>query len=151
MLVARSQESYCYNQEKVRIKRKRNVKKTNNNNTKNKLKLFTSAIIVLLLCMLVLLRYAKITQVRLEITNLQNEKIELKKEREDLKAELDRVKNSIKIEEDAKTKLGMDYPSEDQIAYVFVDDNIDNEEVAKEEPLIVKYFKDVANIVLKIF
>lgn len=151
MLVARSQENYCYNQEKVRVKRKRKITNKSNNNIKNKLKLFTSAIIILVLCMFVLLGYADITKTRLEITKLESEKIELEKEREDLTTELDRVKSSIKIEEDAKTKLGMDYPTEDQIVYLSVDDNIDNVDVAKEEPLIVKYFKDVVNIVLKIF
>lgn len=151
MLVARSQENYCYNQEVARVKKKSKIKNRKKNNIKNKLKLFTSATMVLILCMLVLLRYADITKTRLEITKLESEKIELEKEREDLTAELDRVKSSIKIEEDAKTKLGMDYPTEDQIVYVSVEDQIDNIEVAKEEPLIVKYFKDVVNIVLKIF
>lgn len=151
MLVARSQENYCYNQEVARVKKKSKIKNRKKNNIKNKLKLFTSATMVLILCMLVLLRYADITKTRLEITKLESEKIELEKEREDLTAELDRVKSSIKIEEDAKTKLGMDYPTEDQIVYVSVEDQIDNIEVAKEELLIVKYFKDVVNIVLKIF
>lgn len=151
MLIARSEENYYYNPEEKRVKRKKVIKKKKKNNIKNKLKLFTSAIIVLLLCMLVLLRYADITKTRLKITKLENEKIELEKEREDLITELDRVKSSIKIEEDARTKLGMDYPTEDQIVYVSIDDTIADNEVAEEELLIVRYFKNIVNIVLKIF
>lgn len=151
MLIARSEENYYYNPEEKRAKRKKVIKKKKKNNIKNKLKLFTSAIIVLLLCMLVLLRYADITKTRLKITKLENEKIELEKEREDLITELDRVKSSIKIEEDARTKLGMDYPTEDQIVYVSIDDTIADNEVAEEELLIVRYFKNIVNIVLKIF
>jgi len=151
LLVARKEECYDYSRKKNRVKRKKIVKNKSKNKVKNKLKLFTSAIIVLLLCMLVLLRYANITKTRLEITKLENEKVELEKEKEDLITELDRVKNSIKIEEDARTKLGMDYPAKDQIVYVTVDSNIGDEVVAEEELLIVKYFKDMVNIVLKIF
>lgn len=153
MIVARNEEN-IYERERVATKNKRK-KVTNNKNKKkrstgNKLKLFTSAIIALLLCMLILFRYANITQNKLEVSELKEKKIQLEKEKEDLNTELDRVKSSIKIEEDAKLKLGMDYPTEDQIVYVSVDDNIIEEE-SKEESLMVKYFKNVANIVLKIF
>ncbi|WP_077367841.1 cell division protein FtsL [Anaerosalibacter sp. Marseille-P3206] len=151
MLVARKEECYDYSRNKNKVKRKKVVKNKNKSKVKNKLKLFTSAIIVLLLCMLVLLKYASITKTRLEITKLENEKVKLVKEKEDMITELDRVKNSIKIEEDARTKLGMDYPTKDQIVYVSVNSNIGDEEVAEEELLIVKYFKDIVNIVLKIF
>lgn len=153
LIVARNEEN-IYERERVATKNKRK-KVTNNKNKKkrstgNKLKLFTSAIIALLLCMLILFRYANITQNKLEVSELKEKKIQLEKEKEDLNTELDRVKSSIKIEEDAKLKLGMDYPTEDQIVYVSVDDNIIEEE-SKEESLMVKYFKNVANIVLKIF
>lgn len=153
MIVARSEETY-YERERVAAENRRKQVINNKNNkkksTRNKLKLFTSAIITLLLCMLVLFRYANITQNRLELSELKEKKIQLEKEKEDLNTELDRVKSSIKIEEDAKLKLGMDYPTEDQIVYVSVDDSI-IEEDPKEESLMVKYFKNVANIVLKIF
>jgi len=49
-------------------------------------------------------------------------KIQLQKEKEDLMAELEAIKSLTRIEEEALVKLGMDYPTEDQVVYISVDD-----------------------------
>jgi len=59
---------------------------------------------------------------KLEITEMQQQKIQLQKEKEDLMAELEAIKSLTRIEEEALVKLGMDYPTEDQVVYISVDD-----------------------------
>ncbi|WP_416197821.1 MAG: Cell division protein FtsL [Sporanaerobacter sp.] len=158
MLVAKTEENYYYNEnirENVRnnnVSDRRRKNTSKKSNSKNKLQFIASAIIALMICLLILYRYAHITQLRLEITQLESQKIELEKEKQDLLAELDRVKSSSKIEEDAKIKLGMDYPTDEQIVYISMDENVqDDKEVAEENFFLVQYIKSMMDAVLKLF
>ncbi|SHH62457.1 septum formation initiator family protein [Sporanaerobacter acetigenes] len=157
MLVAKTEENYYYNENIRENVRNNNVSERRKNtniksNSKNKLQFIMSAIIALMICLLVLYRYAHITQMRLEITQLESQKIELEKEKQDLLAELDRVKSSSKIEEDAKIKLGMDYPTEEQIVYISMNESVqDDEQVAEEGFFLVQYIKSMMDAVLKLF
>jgi cell division protein FtsL len=158
LLVAKTEENYYYNEnirENVRnnnVSDRRRKNTSKKSNSKNKLQFIASAIIALMICLLILYRYAHITQLRLEITQLESQKIELEKEKQDLLAELDRVKSSSKIEEDAKIKLGMDYPTDEQIVYISMDENVqDDKEVAEENFFLVQYIKSMMDAVLKLF
>ncbi|HHV26844.1 MAG TPA: hypothetical protein GXX63_06585 [Tissierellia bacterium] len=152
MLVAKREENHYYEE---RNKKRKKIKKNSKNKSNEKLKFLMGATIILLACLFVLLRYTHITQMRLENSKLESQKVELKKEKQDLMAELDRVKSDAKIEEDAKVKLGMDYPSEEQIVYISIDDKANDEDKllgeskSKEDFFIVDYFKNVMNMILK--
>ena len=151
MLVAKKEEYYYgdyeINQKKKAVnQKKKNMKK----NMKNKLNLVVSAFIILVVCLSVLVGYAHITEMRLEITKLDNQKVELEKEKQELLAKLDSLKNSDKIEEDARLKLGMVYPTEDQIVYVDVNEEIFDEKSSEvKDVAFIDYFKNVLNIVSK--
>lgn len=155
MLVAKREENHYY---KGSSKKRKKIKKNSKNKSNEKLKFLVSATIILLACLFVLLRYTHITKMRLENSKLESQKIELEKEKQDLMAELDRVKSAAKIEEDAKIKLGMDYPSEEQIVYISIDDKANDEDKedklvgeskSKEDFFIVSYFKNMMNMILK--
>lgn len=104
-------------QKRIREKQKRKRKKAQ---SMQKLIFIGIAIIGLFLALYILQGYVNITKTRHEITELENQKLELNREKEDLISELEATKSPIKIEEDALTKLGMDYPTEDQIVYIDV-------------------------------
>ena len=89
---------------------------------------------------------------RLGITELEKKRIGLEREREDLIAELEGIKSSSKIEEEAVTKLGMDYPVEDQVVYLDVKDlYAENRNVGTDEIVIIKQLKNIASLVLSLF
>lgn len=157
MLVAKREESHYYEERDKRIKRKEKKNKNNKNKSNGKLKFLLFATIMLLACLFVLLRYAHITQLRLNVTKLENEKNELEKRKHESITELDRLKSAYRIEEDAKVKLGMNYPTDDQIGYVAIgnktsDKNELNKEAKeKDEIFIVEYFKNMMDNILKKF
>ena len=110
------------------------------------------AVIGLILSLFILYRYANITRVRQEITELERQKIELEKEKEYLTTELESIKSSSKIEEDAMIKLGMDYPTAEQVVYVNVGDiDMEEETDKREKSVLVKQFKSIVNLVLGLF
>lgn len=112
------------------------------------------SLIGLALSLFILYRYANITKMKLEITEMQQQKIQLQKEKEDLMAELEAIKSLTRIEEEALVKLGMDYPTEDQVVYISVDDLPLNDEKVSES--IEKYdllgqLKNIVNLVLGLY
>ena len=112
------------------------------------------SVIGLALSLFILFRYANITKMKLEITEIQQQKIQLEKEKEDLLAELESIKSVTRIEEEALVKLGMDYPTEDQIVYVSLDDIPLNDEVENgsvKEFGLLGQLKNIVNLVLGLF
>ena len=103
--------------------------------------------VILGIALSILFRYANITAVRQEITNLERQKVELEKVKLDLVADLEGIKSSVKIAEDAVTKLGMNYPTEGQIVYVSINDNkvehVEKNSIGKQ---IRKVFSMVTNL-----
>ena len=155
MLVTKKELYYDYpNQVDIEYEKPQRVYRKKRNNSKASYKLFAIglAIIGLILSLFILYGYANITKVRQEITELERQKIELAKEKEYLMTELESIKSSSKIEEDARIKLGMDYPTEDQIVYINVGD-MDMEEEANTENgfVLVKQLKGIVNLVLGLF
>ena len=150
MLVARSELSY-YPMETLEVKEKtvKKVKKTTNSKKSSapKLVYLTFPLIILGISLSILFGYAKITAVRVDITKLENQKIELEKTKQDLIADLEGIKSSVKITEDAIMKLGMDYPTEGQIVYISVNENLgDQIEKASFGKKIIKMFSMVTNL-----
>lgn len=74
-------------------------------------------------CTSVMLKgYAGISALQAEVSSLEKTKKQLLSQKADLTAELEGLKASLKIQEEAKYKLGMVYPTVDQIVYLTVDD-----------------------------
>lgn len=153
MLVAKKELDYYTEQiesEEKKVNKKHN--KNKNYIAAYRLMLLGAAIIGLLLSLFILFRYADITKIRLEITELENQKIQLQKEKDNLIAELEAIKSSKKIEEDAMSKLGMSYPTEEQIVYVDVDElSIKDEIEQNKEFSLIGELKNIMNLVLGLF
>jgi len=150
LLVAKRELEYSHIEEK----RKKNIRTTNkkkNNMAVYRLMLMFFAIIGLALSLIILHRYAQITKLKLEITELQAQKIRLEEEKDDLLAELEAIKSSTKIEEDAFTKLGMIYPEEGQVVYVEVEEPIITSENETEDFNLIAVIKNVVNFTLSLF
>jgi len=156
LLVAK--ELSYYPEKKVEVKenpkhnRRNSTKKVQEKRKKSssfaKLVILSIPMFGLGIALFILFGYANITAVRHEITKLETQKIRLEKEKLDLIAELEGIKSSTKISEDAITKLGMDYPSEGQIVYVTVEENIIKD---KEKPGIDKQIKKMFSMVTNLF
>ena len=156
MLVTKKELDYYYpDQVDVEYERPKRSKRTHKKKkSKVSYKLFAIglAMIGLILSLFILYRYANITKVRQEITELERQKFELEREKEDLITELESIKSSSKIEEEAMIKLGMSYPTEDQIVYINVGDMVMEEEInTKKEFVLVKQLKSIVNLVLGLF
>ncbi|MBU5313530.1 hypothetical protein KQI38_16020 [Tissierella carlieri] len=134
--------------EKPRKKtRKIQEKKKKKNNSLAKLTIMSIPMVILGIALSILFRYANITAVRQEITNLERQKVELEKVKLDLVADLEGIKSSVKIAEDAVTKLGMNYPTEGQIVYVSINDNkVEHVEKSSIGKQIRKVFSMVTNL-----
>lgn len=129
MLVARSELSYYPVEElevKKGVKRPKRKQKQKQSTSFVKLVFLSIPMIMLGISLLILVRYANITAVRVDITKLEKEKVELEKVKMNLVADLEGIKTSGKIAEDAMFKLGMDYPTEGQIIYVSVNEKVND-------------------------
>lgn len=152
MLVAKELSYYPTETLKVKEKPRTDIRKTQvkkkKNNSFTKLVILSIPIAIVGIALFILFRYTDITAVRQEITKLEKQKVELEKTKLDLVAELEGIKSSVKIAEEAITKLGMDYPTEGQIVYITVNDNeIQN----AEQPSIGKQIRKVFSMVTNLF
>ncbi len=122
MLAERPQYKLNHN-EGNRQKRptKAQIKRAKRNKFFNRLKTIVLATLFLIGSLLILSRYAKITAIRTEITELEKTIEDLEKDKLNLEAKLEGIKSSEEIANDAMVKLGMHYPRKDQIAYVAVE------------------------------
>lgn len=113
-----------------RIKRSKAIQKKNN----SMLKLFCMSVplIISAICISILFRYVDITAVRTEITQLESQIVDLEKTKINLIGEMEGLKSSYKISQIAKSQLGMDYPTENQIVYVSVNEDL-NEKTQKDD------------------
>ena len=138
------EEVKTYKRPNRNIKKTKTIKKKSNSGIKIVFLFFP--VIISSICLLILLRYVNITTVRQEITYLENQKIELAKNRANLIGDIEGIKASKEVAEDAMLKLGMDYPRQDQIVYISV-----NEALAKEELEGKNIFEKIFSIVASKF
>lgn len=122
LLVAKAEYNY-YPEIIEKPKPKQVNKKRKKVRTFNKNMYISIAIILFVTNLFVLGGYAKITEKRLEITQLENQVAELEKEKLNLEANLEALKSTTMISEMAIDNLGMIYPEEGQIVYIAIDDN----------------------------
>lgn len=135
-MLARKLEYYPEEQVQAKEQRKKRIEQAKKAQKKNNslIKMFFLTIPVLItgVCIFILFRYVNITQVRQEITSLEIEKVELEKTKINLIGDLESMKSSPMIAEQAKYKLGMDYPTKDQIVYIGIGDS-QGESLAEEK------------------
>lgn len=153
-MLVNQKEYHDYYQEEIKTiiekEEQRRVKKKKKAKSSSKFAAIIFAIIVLTLSIYILNGYSVITKMKLEILELNNQKYELERDREDLIAELEAIKNSVKIEENAKIKLGMDYPKEDQLVYLTIEEFNESKEI-ESKLSISEQFKNIFNLVLGVF
>lgn len=118
MLVAKAE--YNYYPEHIEEIKPKVVHKHKRVRSINKRMYLSIAIISFIACLFILTGYAKITEIRLEITKMEKEVVELNKLKADLEGQLESLKSTTKISEEAMNNLGMIYPEKDQIVYVAV-------------------------------
>lgn len=149
-----NKEDLNYYQEEIETimekEKQRRAKKKKKANSSSKIFAIIFATLGLALCIYVLNGYSKITKLKLEIIELENQRYELERDREDLVAELEAVKNSVKIEESAKINLGMDYPKDEQLVYLSIGEFDENKEV-ENKIVFTEQFKNIINLVLGVF
>jgi len=151
LLVAKKELEYIYNEKEKQERTRVNDRRKKDSKVAYKLMLMAISITGLMLSLFVLYRYTLITKIRLDITNLEKQKVELEKEKDGLLAELESIKSSAKIEEDAFTKLGMVYPSEDQIVYMEVKEPVLTDETEMNEINLAARLKNIVNLVISLF
>jgi len=107
------------------------------------------------LSLLILIGYVNITRVNHEIAELEEQEMELNREKEDLIAELEGIKSPAKLEGDAVSRLGMDYPTEEQVVYLDIEElnfaENQNGGSIGDRPLLARQFKEVFNLLLGLF
>ncbi len=123
-------------------KKKRRPKRKKTNSSSKLIYIFI-AMVTLGISLIILSRYAEITLVRTEITKLEEEKLDLEKTKTNLIADLEGIKSSGQIAEDAILKLGMDYPKENQIAYISLKEK--NKDLVEDTGIIGK----IKSIIIK--
>lgn len=151
MIVAKKEIEYNHLEKEKEIEKVKHPKRKKKKKSAYRLMFLTFAMLGLILALVILYRYENITKIRLEITDLQRQKINLEKERDDLLAELESIKSSAKIEEDAFTKLGMNYPTDDQIVYIEVTEPDFEKQIEEEEFNFLGLFKNIVNFALSFF
>ncbi|OPJ56850.1 septum formation initiator family protein [Alkalithermobacter paradoxus] len=105
------------NRKKNKIYREKNSKKKRKSINPIKIGLFIIVGIVLsLMC-----RYAIISTLKYEIHALNRELREIENKKRELHLNLERLSNSGYIEREAKKRLNMNYPDDEQIVYINVD------------------------------
>lgn len=114
-------EAYEYYQESLEYspkKKKRIKRKSKNKIFIQSLKNTTMVASAFLLGILIIYNYAVITDKKMELYNVNNEIEQLNSDINDYNVALESLKNTTKIEEMAKTYLGMNYPTRKQTVFV---------------------------------
>lgn len=133
----------------IENRKKRIRKARKKQNKKNSvLKIFSLFIPILItgICVSILFRYVNITEVRQEITGLEYQKEELEKSRVNLIGDLESLKSSPKIAQQAKEKLGMDYPTKDQIVHITVNGSQNKAKIAKKSNPVNLMIDKIGNL-----
>jgi len=116
-------EAIEYEQEQETLKYSPRKKKRIKNKNRNRMfiesfKNTAMAAITFLLGILIIYNYAVITDKQMEINTISEEITELNSDIDEYNVSLESIKNTNKIEEMAKTYLGMNYPTRKQTVFI---------------------------------
>lgn len=150
MLVAKKEVYSYYEDYNIDTRKTKKVAQNKKNNFSAKIKFFAFAFLALFICLGVLYRYAQITQIKMEVSKLENEIKSLSKQKVDMSLDLERIKESGWIEKEAETRLGMTYPTNEQIIYITVNDYIDNSIIVEDNTEKLAFIKLFSNLIGKI-
>ncbi len=119
MVLAREESIYIHKQieEQQQSQIKKNKKKKKNYRFEKILIIGTLGI-VLVFSMLLLKRFMDITEAKHRVNSLQNQIVRLETEKEKLRVEVETVSRSGWIESEAKSRLEMIYPTQDQVIHI---------------------------------
>lgn len=98
------------------------------NKIKNRL-ILPMSVLILIVAILSTIMYAHLTNLDRKIASQEAEISELKKNKLSLEGEVVGIKSSNEIAEEAMYKLGMVYPSDDQIIYIELDNAKESKDV----------------------
>ncbi|MGO1469105.1 MAG: hypothetical protein ACTHW2_03690 [Tissierella sp.] len=108
-------------EERKIIKKNRAIRRRRKQKMLFKLSCIFFATMLTITSLFILRGYSNISEIRMNITNLERRKNELEQTKNSMVSELEEAKSSIKISEEAMYKLSMDYPSKDQVVYLSLD------------------------------
>lgn len=97
-------------------------------NSRNKL-LIPLILLIVVVAILSIIMYAHLTNLDRKIASQEAEITELKKNKISLEGDMVNIKSSGQIEEEAMYKLGMVYPTDDQIVYIELGDKKETKDV----------------------
>ncbi|HLS53566.1 MAG TPA: hypothetical protein VK031_06310 [Tissierellaceae bacterium] len=159
MVVAKSQLDYYPEevQEKRRVEEERRKRKQKAIQRQRRLNVFLKVAtlmvvgIILSISLYILKGYANISQISMEINELEKQKKELEEIKASLDYDLIEIKSSLKISEDAMYKLGMTYPRQDQIVYVSIDEGTEDNIGSENNQGISKKINEVVSLFSSFF
>lgn len=120
MLVAKKRKKiYTNKKRKPRKKRKtRDPKGPMNKKVRMKLSILLYALIIVVVAVFLLSRYAQTTSLQMRVTEKTKQIEELEEKRSSLNLELEEIKDSGLIEEQAKLRINLRKAKKDQIIYL---------------------------------
>ena len=101
------------NNRQLKVKKRKNLAKP----------LYMTIAIVIIMFLGVSIAYSHLSSIDKDIIAKEKEISDLKKTKLALEAEVKGIKSSTEIQDEAMYKLGMVYPSQDQIVYVDISEN----------------------------
>ncbi|MCX7921313.1 MAG: cell division protein FtsL [Clostridia bacterium] len=107
-------------------------KKQQRSNTKAKFKMIGYILTAFAVCFIIMLRYALITDINYEISQMNKKYNDLRNDNSRLKVALEKEVDLHKVRDVAETKLGMHKPDKYQVVYIKVPKS-DFTKVAEEE------------------
>lgn len=105
-------------EEQKRLKRKRVLKRRRKQKIFFKVSCITAVVAFSVLSIFTLKGYSTISSSRMNVSNLERRRNELEQTKSSMISELEEAKGSVKISEEARYKLSMDYPKDDQVVYL---------------------------------
>ena len=120
MVLARKESTYTNDPAKDKKKSQIHKKKQKNYRLEKIIVVFV-VFVVFMFSILILMKFTAITEARYNVNNLEKQLEKLEIEKAKLKVDLEKVSKSEWIENEAKTRLQMDYPIAGQIIGINVD------------------------------
>lgn len=113
-------ERYYQIKEETTLKNKTKSIQRQNHNNIIQIKYFVYAAIIFGLALGIIYNYATITQIKMEINDLNKAIVLLDKQKEDVLISLESIKNSNIIENNATNYLGMNYAKNSQNSFISI-------------------------------
>lgn len=141
-------DHYFSEEEKIKqaeLKKKIEIKKKNRAKRRARFGIISVAVLSFAVAVTILYGYATITNMKVDISNLESTRVGLENEKEYLEANLEEIKTMADIEDNAMMKLGMDYPKEDQLVYIDISEK-DTKTKVEDKSLVKSIFNSIQGL-----